>query len=96
MLPYKTLRLEQWPDVADVRREARASRVGKLDHHTYNDRPARKAAIRRTLKRRDRARLEAQAIKEVQQELEQDIREFLELHRTYGLIFYDTGDLYGE
>lgn len=59
MKPYLHKRLTEAPDVADIRSEGRASRVGKLDGHQYCQ-PTSKAKARRTLKRRDRAAAQRQ------------------------------------
>lgn len=56
MHPYSTIRLTEFPDVGDMRREARASRVGMLSRHTVNHRSRVKRSLRRTIKRSDRAR----------------------------------------
>ena len=65
MRPYKTIRLEEFPDIGDIQAEARASHVGRLpekggDFKPYTRNKAKRRAIRRSLKRRDKAR----AIKE--------------------------------
>lgn len=65
MRPYKTIRLEEFPDIGDIQAEARASHVGRLpekggDFKPYTRNKAKRRAIRRSLKRGDRAR----AIKE--------------------------------
>lgn len=65
MRPYKTIRLEEFPDIGDIQAEARASHVGRLpekggDFKPYTRNKAKRRAIRRSLKRGDKAR----AIKE--------------------------------
>lgn len=59
MRAYRTIRLTECPDVADIRAEGRRSRVGRLDAKSYC-RPAQKRKIRRTLKRRDKSRCDSE------------------------------------
>lgn len=56
MRAYNTIRFTEFPDVGDIRREGRASHVGKLNRGRGYVRSAAKKAARRNLKRRDRAR----------------------------------------
>jgi hypothetical protein len=56
MKPYTTMRLIEFPDVADIKLEARQSRCGRTDEHGYCRRPSVKHSTRRYLKRADRAR----------------------------------------
>jgi hypothetical protein len=61
MRPYQHLRLEQFPDVADIQREGRASHVGKLREKSGEFKPyirnaKARRAVRRLLKRRDKAK----------------------------------------
>lgn len=60
MKAYQTFKFEENPDVGDIREDGRASHVGRLsgrsgDFRSYC-RSANKKAIRRHLKRADRAR----------------------------------------
>lgn len=60
MRPYKHKRLEDCPDVADLKNEARKTAEGKLrgkggDYRAYRNTKARKQ-IRRSLKRADKAK----------------------------------------
>jgi len=52
MRAYRTLRFGQHPDVADIQADGRKSSVGGKN---YLRNTKRKAATRRTLKRRDKA-----------------------------------------
>jgi len=54
MRPYMHLRLEQFPDVADLKAEGRKTRVGRLDGRSMFRRVSTKHANRRRLKRIDR------------------------------------------
>lgn len=70
MRPYETFKLTEQPDIADIRREARHSRVGRNqepsgDYKPYLRNSDTKKKVRRTLKRRDKAR----AIKEIEKEM---------------------------
>ncbi len=58
MRAYRTIRFTENCDVLDIRAEGRASHVGKVAHdeHGYIRSGKAKAAIRRSLKRSDRAR----------------------------------------
>jgi hypothetical protein len=65
MRAYETIRFTEWADVADILAEGRKSCAGRLPGRGGDFRPIargrRKAATRRTLKRRDRARVAAAA-----------------------------------
>lgn len=52
---YRTIRFIEYPDVADIQSQARKSSVGRLDERGYIRNTERKRAIRRMLKRRDKA-----------------------------------------
>lgn len=60
MLPYKTIRLEEFPDVADIQRDGRASHIGRfaerngVDFKSYIRNASAKRSTRRYLKRLDR------------------------------------------
>lgn len=56
MRPYDTIRLIEHPDVADLRMEARPTRMGRMDGRSIFRRPRVKRATRRHLKHADRAR----------------------------------------
>lgn len=61
MRPYQNHRLEEWPDVADIQFEARASHVGKFREKCgvfkpYTRKARKRRAQRRFLKRQDRQR----------------------------------------
>ena len=61
MRPYRTIKLEEFPDIGDIQSEARASHVGRLperggDFKPYIRNKPKKASIRRMLKRSDKAR----------------------------------------
>jgi hypothetical protein len=60
MRPYRHQRLEEYPDVADLKNEARKTGAGKLrgkggDYRAYRDTKGRKQ-LRRSLKRADKAK----------------------------------------
>lgn len=57
MRPYITFHLHEFPDVRDLQADGRASRVGRLDEHSYLKSRNRRET-RRRLKRRDKARLD--------------------------------------
>ena len=62
MKPYKTKKLTECPDVADIKTEGRRSAVGQYagksgEYHGYTKSKTNKAAIRRNLKRADKARV---------------------------------------
>ncbi|MCK9459488.1 MAG: hypothetical protein M0R80_07610 [Proteobacteria bacterium] len=62
MKPYKTIKLTECPDVADIQAEGRRSACGKLagksgECRGYTKSKQSKAATRRTLKRADKARV---------------------------------------
>jgi hypothetical protein len=62
MRAYQTHRFEEFPDVADIQRDGRASHVGKLPEKSGEFKPYRRnaesrRATRRTLKRRDKQRM---------------------------------------
>ena len=68
MRPYRTIKLEEFPDVGDIQAEARASHVGRLpekggDFKPYIRNKAKKAATRRMLKRSDKARAAREDLK---------------------------------
>jgi len=61
MRPYKHIRLEEWPDMGDIRAEGRKSccshlpgKNGECRSHARNS--ASKKATRRSLKRADKAK----------------------------------------
>jgi hypothetical protein len=61
MKPYKTFKLTECPDVGDIQEEGRSSHIGKLREKSGEFKPYTRAAqhrkaVRRTLKRRDKAR----------------------------------------
>ena len=56
MRAYSTYRLIEFPDVADIKNEARRSCVGRNDSRGYIRDKRRKRSIRRYIKRADRAR----------------------------------------
>lgn len=56
MHPYSTFRLIEFPDVADIKLEARSSRTGRYDERGYVRRASVKRTTRRALKRSDKAR----------------------------------------
>jgi hypothetical protein len=56
MRPYKTIRLIEGPDVADIKSEGRKSSVGRLDQRGYFKNRASKRATRRAMKKADRNR----------------------------------------
>lgn len=69
MHPYQTRKLTEYPNVADIKAEGRKSsssgrpsRSGEFKPHTRN--PRRRRAIRRSLKRADRARALKDALAE--------------------------------
>lgn len=62
MHPYEHKKLEEYPDVADIQEEARRSRVGRLptksgQYKSYTRNSRSKRAVRRSLKRADKAKL---------------------------------------
>ena len=65
MKPYKTIRLEEFPDVGDITSEGRKSSVGKLpgksgEYRSYTRNPKIRKATRRSLKRSDKNRFDRQ------------------------------------
>lgn len=62
MKPYQTKKLIEFPDVADIRANGRKSSVGKLGGKSGDNRPycrsKKRKAIRRALKRADKAKVE--------------------------------------
>jgi hypothetical protein len=69
MHPYETIKLTERPNVADVKDEGRKSSVGKLPSRSgefkpYTRNPRRRRAVRRSLKRADRARALKDALAE--------------------------------
>lgn len=60
MRPYKYYKFAEYPDVMDIQRDGRKSRVGRLegDESTYGRNTERKKKIRRALKRRDKRKSE--------------------------------------
>lgn len=61
MKPYSTIRLTECPDVGDIKADGRASHVGKIAEPSgvfkpYTRKAANRRAVRRSLKRADRAR----------------------------------------
>jgi hypothetical protein len=60
MKPYQSIKLDAYPDVADGKSDGRAARVvnlpGKGGKARSNQSPRKKAAARRLLKHRDKAR----------------------------------------
>jgi hypothetical protein len=65
MRPYKTIRLCQAPDIADIQSQARAAHVGRLTEKSgvfkpYIRKSKVRKAVRRNLKRADRARVAEQ------------------------------------
>jgi hypothetical protein len=62
MKPYETIRLGHAPDIADIQSQARASHVGRLPEKagvfkSYIRKSKVRKAVRRNLKRADRARI---------------------------------------
>jgi hypothetical protein len=55
MRAYHNIRLTDAPDILDIQIEGRKSSVGRFDEKSYIRKSANKKAIRRGLKRRDRA-----------------------------------------
>jgi hypothetical protein len=66
MKPYQTIKLTECPDIADIQADGRHSSVGKLPNKTGEYRPycrsAHRKAVRRHLKRADKA----QALREIE------------------------------
>ena len=65
MKPYETIRLGHAPDIADIQSQARASHVGRLTERAgvfkpYIRKSKVRKAVRRNLKRADRARVAEQ------------------------------------
>jgi hypothetical protein len=62
MKPYKTIKLTEDPDVADIQSEGRKSSVGKLPAKNHEYRPYSRSKnrkrIRRILKRKDKRRID--------------------------------------
>jgi len=71
MRPYLSIRLTQWPDMADLKAEGRKAAAGNLRGRNGRDirglfrHPRVKRAVRRTLKRIDRRRVQAQAVEDM-------------------------------
>lgn len=61
MRAYRTIRFVEFPDVADIKADARKSSVGRLagDESTYSRNTASKRRVRRAMKRRDRQNTDA-------------------------------------
>lgn len=79
MIPYATRRLTECPDVADIKREARATHVGRIERdHGYNRRSSVKRATRRRLKRSDKARSLREELRATADEERAILREFEE------------------
>lgn len=62
MKPYKTIKLTEYPDVADIQNEGRKSSVGRIPNkeHEYKpySRSKNRKRIRRILKRIDKKRFD--------------------------------------
>jgi hypothetical protein len=71
MTPYQTFRLTEYPDVADIKIEARNTRTGGVFQ-----RPTVKHDVRRHLKRADRARSLREEIRIEREAEEQEQQEF--------------------
>lgn len=56
MRAYRTIKLTEYPDVGDIRREGRHSSVGRVRGERGYVRSNAKRVARRNLKRRDKAR----------------------------------------
>lgn len=65
MRPYVTLKLEQWPDVADLKAEGRPRHLGSLKGRSLFRRAAAKHRARRYLRRLDRRNLRLQLASEL-------------------------------
>lgn len=90
MRAYTTIRLIQYPDVADLRAEARPTHCARTDGRSIFRRSHIKRATRRYLKHRDKMRAVKDVTHMLLEEERQEIAEFLEMERHYT----ETGDYY--
>lgn len=67
MRAYETKRFTEWPDVGDIRCEARKSITGRLKRdHGYMKNKEAKAATRRSMKRSDKAKFKEDCHEDIQ------------------------------
>lgn len=82
MIAYQTIRLTEYPDVADIKAEGRNTRTGRLNDHRTIRHLRVKHSVRRSLKRSDRARSMREEL-QLEAEIErQEMKEFEEWERS--------------